>query len=332
MESQTLTTARDFEIGGEEAWDSSIDPERVFFDLSDAAQAEIKAYLDAQSVFEGMTDIKPIEAIPVTPEALPACAAEVDRLEGRLKTAVRLAVVRPVRDLTLEQQMAVPWILGGLLGTLLEQNEDGDRAYIITDRGGKMEEGARYSQTNQGGSFHTDGVNLKSGYDYFLLSCIAPAAEGGESVLLNGFTILERLQREFPEELDILGRELVWEYKGIYKDKFYHEPIIKIEDGVLTWRYLRNYIEEAAQKTGEALSKEAIAAMDRLDAVMDNPAIQFHYFLKPGETAVINDKQIFHGRTAFRDLAEAIPLEDFLSSDDRTQTIKRTYSRFWINK
>lgn len=332
METETITSAREFEFAGEEAWDASLDPDRVFFDLNDAAQAELKTFLDAQTMFKGMTGIKPIEAIAVDRAALPETAAEVARLEAQLKTGVRMAVVRPVRDISLEQQMAVPWVLGGLLGTLLEQNEIGDRAYIITDRGGKMEEGARYSQTNQGGSFHTDGVNLKSGYDYFLLSCIATAAEGGESILLNGFTILDRLQKESPETLDVLSRDLVWEYKGIFKDRFYHEPIVKIEEGVLTGRYLRNYIEEAARKTGEALSEESIAAMDRLDAVMDDPALQFHYSPKPGETAVINDKQIFHGRTAFRDLADAIPLEEFLSSGDRTQTVKRTYSRFWINK
>lgn len=327
-----MTQPRTFDIGSEEAWDATLNPERVFFTLNQSAQSEIRTFFNTQPVFDNLTSIKPIETIEVQRNELLECTAEADRLEGQLTSGVRMAIVRPVDDLSFEQQLAVPWVLGSLLGDLLAQNKAGDRAYIITDQGGKMEQGARYSQTNQGGSFHTDGVNLKSGYDYFLLSCIAPAAEGGENILLNGFTVFDALQKSSPESLGLLSRELVWEYKGIYKDKFYREPIVKIQAGELIWRYLRNYIEEAAHKTGELLSEETITAMDRLDAVMDTPDIQFRYTLKPGETAIINDKQIFHGRTSFHDAIDAVSLEDFLRSNDRTQTIKRTYSRFWINK
>jgi len=325
-----MTTPRNFDIGSAEAWDATLDPERVFFDFSEAAQTELKRFLDAQTVFEGMTGIQPIEAIQVDAGAIPTVAAEMNGLRAeRIMGGVRMAVVRPVESLTFEQQMAVPWVIGSLFGELLVQNEAGDRAYIITDRGGRMEEGARYSQTRQGGSFHTDGVNLKSGYDCFLLSCIAPAKEGGESILINGFTILKKLQEKAPEALDVLNRELVWEYKGIKAD-FYREPIVKVEDGKLIWRYLRNYIEEAAHKTGEALSDEAIDAMNKLDEVMEDRDIQFRYFLKPGETAVINDRQIFHGRTEFLDAEGAVSLEDYLTGD-RSQPLKRTCSRFWIN-
>ncbi len=324
-----MTTPRNFEIGSAEAWDASLDPERVYFDLNDDAQAEMKSFLDAQNVFEGMTGIKPIEAIKVDAAAIPKVAEEMKRLQEQIVSGVRMAVVRPVASLTFEQQMAVPWVMGSLFGEPLVQNENGDRAYIITDRGGRMEEGARYSQTRQGGSFHTDGVNLKSGYDCFLLSCISAAEEGGESILLNGFTILKKLQEQAPDALDVLSRELVWEYKGIKQD-FYREPIVKVEDGKLIWRYLRNYIEEAAVKTGEALTDETIAAMDKLDEVMDDHDIQFRGFLQPGETAIINDRQIFHGRTEFRDAEGAVSLEEYLTGD-RSRPLKRTYSRFWIN-
>ena len=315
-----------------EAWTASLDPQRVFFTLNADAQDEMRRFLAEHDVFERLQTVQEIEAIAPTAERLPKCAAEVNRLEqGHLKSGVRLAVVKPVDGLSLEQQISVPWVLGNLLGTTLAQNEKGDRLYIITDRGGKMEQGARYSQTNQGGSFHTDGVNLKEGYDYFLLSCISPAAQGGESVLLNGFTVFEDLRDNSPDTLDTLNRDLVWEYKGIYKDRFYHEPIIKVEDGEMVWRYLRNYIEEAAVKQNEPLTEESLSAMNQLDAVMDNPDLQFRYTLKPGETAVINDKQIFHGRTAFADAPDAVSLEDYFAGT-RDKPIKRTYSRIWVNR
>lgn len=315
-----------------EAWTASLDPERVFFTLNAGAQEEMRGFLAEFDLFANLNTVQDIEVIDATRERLPQCASEIERMEReQLQSGVRMAVVKAVEGISLEQQIAVPWVLGNLLGTTLAQNEKGDRLYIITDRGGKMEQGARYSQTNQGGSFHTDGVNLKEGYDYFLLSCIAPAAEGGESVLLSGFSIFEDLRANAPRVLDSLNRDLVWEYKGIYRDRFYREPIIKIENGEMVWRYLRNYIEEAAVKQNEPLNEESVSAMNRLDAVMDQPALQFRYTLKPGETAVINDKQIFHGRTAFADAADAVSLEDYFAGT-RDKPIKRTYSRIWVNR
>ena len=317
---------------GMEAWTASLDPKRVFFTLNDQAQAEMRAFLAEYDVFDGMRIAQDVEAIRPTAERLPLCAAEVDRLiSDQLDTGVRFAVVKSVSDISLQQQIAVPWVIGSLMGSPLEQNEAGDRLYIITDRGGKMKDGARYSQTKEGGSFHTDGVNLKEGYDYFLLSCISPADEGGESILINGFSIFGDLRDEFPDALDALKRDLVWEYKGIYKDRFYREPILKFERGEMVWRYLRDYIEEAAVKQNEPLSEETVAAMDRLDLVMDRAGLQFRYFLKPGETAVINDKQIFHGRTAFIDSPDAISLEERLAGNNN-RPVKRTYSRIWVNR
>lgn len=327
-----MINAQSYPIDSKDTWDATLNPEKIFFDLSSDGARELRCFLETCSGLGAMSNIRELESISANSDLLPACVQEIRRLEDRLLNGPRIAILRPINHLTFKQQLAVPWILGQLMGTLLEQNESGDRAYLVADRGGRMERGARYSQTNQGGSFHTDGVNLKSGYDYFLLHCIASAAEGGESVLLNGFTVLQVLQSISPDVLTELSKSLVWEYKGIYENKFYHEPIVKISEGKLTWRYLRNYIEEAAEKTDAPLSSETTHAMDRLDAVMDDPSLQFRYKLQPGETAVINDNQIFHGRTPFRDHDKAIPFEEFLENADSSQPIKRTYSRFWVNK
>lgn len=329
---QTMITAQSYSVEPGNTWDANLDSNEIFFDLSPNAATELRLFLDTCPGLDSMQNIKALETISADGNSLTNCAQEIQRLEVRLQNGPRLAILRPVDHLSFGQQLAVPWVLGQLMGTLLEQNDSGDRAYLVADRGGRMEQGARYSQTNQGGSFHTDGVNLKSGYDYFLLHCVASAPEGGESVLLNGFTILQTLQETAPDALRELCKDFVWEYKGIYKDKFYHEPIVKIEKGELTWRYLRNYIEEAAQKTETSISVEATNAMDRLDTIMDDPTIQFRYKLKPGETAIINDKQIFHGRTPFRDQEDAVSFEDHLQNPNSSKPIKRTYSRFWVNK
>ncbi|MEC8928628.1 MAG: TauD/TfdA family dioxygenase [Verrucomicrobiota bacterium] len=314
-----------------DAWDATLDPTRAFFSFSEKAAAELATFLAAQPVLDGLTEVRAVEFIPARAGDLPAFAAEARAMVDRLVLAgPRFAVAHPTPGLSLQQQLAVPWLLANLLGDTLAQNETGDRFYIITDRGGRMEEGARYSQTRQGGSFHTDGVNLKEGYDYFLLSCIAPAAHGGESVLLNGSAVHHALQHRAPEALPMLQRDFVWEYKGIQSGRYYHEPILKMVDGQPRWRYLRDYLEEAARQQDAPLDAGAVTAMDQLDAVLDDAALQFRHILHAGETVIINDRQIFHGRTPFEDHPGAVDLECHLAATSN-MPLKRTYSRFWVN-
>ena len=327
-----ITNPQSYEIDPKNAWDASLDPHQVFLEMPSDAINELQAFLEAQPDLERMQKITALESIEATGAMLPLFLKAVHSIEDRLLKGSRIVILRSSKGLTFRQRLALPWVLGQLMGTLLEQNESGERAYLVADRGKKMEQGARYSHTNQGGSFHTDGVNLKSGYDYFLLHCIAAAPTGGESVLLNGLSVLKAIQDRAPEILEELNKERVWEYKGIYKDKFYNEPILKIADNEPCWRYLRNYIEEAAEKTGSPLTSSAIHAMDQLDAVLDDLSLQFRYKLRPGETAIINDKQIFHGRTAFVDDVNAVSLEQYLQQKNSDQPIRRTYSRFWVNK
>ena len=143
--------------------------------------------------------------------------------------------------------------------------------------------------------------------------------------------IFQYMQGQQRKSQSIISPVRIETYYNENKDRFYREPILKFERGEMVWRYLRDYIEEAAVKQNEPLSEETVAAMDRLDLVMDRAGLQFRYFLKPGETAVINDKQIFHGRTAFIDSPDAISLEERLAGNNN-RPVKRTYSRIWVNR
>ena len=312
-------------------WDATLDVARVKHAFSPAAAAEVRRFLAAQPVLDRLARVQQIEEIPLDRAALPNFLRDVRAMEHEARHGLRFVVAEAVPGLTLAQQMAVPWVMSQALGRTLAQNEAGHRFYIIADRGGKMELGARYSQTSQGGSFHTDGVNVKEGYDFFLLSCVAPAAEGGESILLDGHTVYRDLCDHAPHVLPALQRERVWEYKGVRPGEFYREPILKLIEGRPVWRYLRDYIEEAARKQSEPVDADSRAAMDRLDAALGNPAFQFRYTLRAGETAIVNDRCIFHGRTPFRDAPGAVSIEQRLAGGHDAALLGRTYSRFWVN-
>lgn len=312
-------------------WDAGLDPGEVFHDLAAETVAEIGAYLAPRLPLGSPRLLREIEALEIAPAELARLAGEVASLQARLHRGRRFAVVRAPGELPFEHRAAIPWLIARLLGDTLVQNEDGHHLYLIADRGGKMEHGARYSQTNQGGSFHTDGVNLESGYDYFLLSCLAPAERGGESVLVSGHSVHRELREKSPETLRDLGREFVWEFKGIYKDRFYRKAILSLGDGVPRWHYLRNYLEEAAAKQNEPLSEASVLAMDRLDGTLGDPRLQFRHRLGPGETVIVNDKEIFHGRTPFEDRAGSVSLETYLSGDRNDLVLQRSCTRIWVN-
>ena len=77
---------------------------------------------------------------------------------------------------------AISPLLGQLFGELLVQNEAGDKVIAVYDRDryASMFQGARYHQTREGGSIHTDNVNIPTPWDYLILTCLAPAYVGAK--------------------------------------------------------------------------------------------------------------------------------------------------------
>ncbi len=311
-------------------WDSTLDPASLLRDFSPQAGEEVRALLGTHPVFEGMTNPQAIEAITFEPEVLPSFISDIHALREKVRHGHHFVVSQPIEGLSLEQQMAVPWLMGQALGRTLVQNEQGHRYYIITDRGGRIEDGARYSQTSQGGSFHTDGVNQKNNYEFLVLHCAVPAAEGGESVVLDGRTVFNDLRENAPEELETLQQDFLWEYKGVRPGEFYNEPILRLVEGQPQWRYLRDYLEGAAGLRGEPLSNDSLTALDRLDESLANPAFQFHCKLEAGQTAIFNDRAIFHGRRPFRDAPGTVSIEEHLNSGSNAP-LQRTYCRLWVD-
>ena len=315
------------EFSGSAVWDSTVGPAKAFFLFNDESQRELKSYIKSLRRFKSLKDI---ERVPVTAEELPAVSGEIDRLKTEVEEGIRFVVTQPLEGLTQIEHLAVPWILACLLGRLYEQNTDGDLLYLVTDKGGRMEEGARYSQTRQGGSFHTDGVNQQKPYDYLVLYSVSSATIGGESILISGFSIYNHLKKHAPKALKLLEKDFIWTFKGLKDEEFYEEPVVKLVDGDPQWRYLRNYMEEAAYKKGTSFSSDTIWAMNTLDATLELSQFHFRYILRPGECIVAKDTQIFHGRTSFSDDPDSISFNTYLKHPNTGGAIKRSCLRLWV--
>lgn len=221
---------------------------------------------------------------------------------------------------------------GALFGDLLVQNEQGAKVITVYDRDrlGSMFSGARYHQTREGGSIHTDNVNVPELWDYLYLSCISPAYVGGENILVDGVLINKLLEEKFPKAFEVLKSPFIWEMRGV-KDELYHAPIITYDEkGEPHFRHLRPYMESAHVKAETPLTAEQLYALDVLDALLNDSNNQVRYRMQAGDILLSKDDQVLHGRTCFSDDLEAVSIEDLGNQPNRP--LKRTMDRLWVKR
>jgi hypothetical protein len=253
-----------------------------------------------------------------------------------LQSGPRLLMIRPFhhtpKPLNLLQQRALGFLLATMIGEPQIQNDQGDTIISVYDRDHfkTMSQGARYHQTREGGSIHTDNVNTPDRWDYMVLNCLQNSTIGGENIFVSALEIHQVLKKDFPHILRILERPFLWECRGI-SDKHYEAPIITYNDqGEPLFRYLRPYMEAAHKKWQQPLSFEQIYALDCLDSLMECSPLQKRHFFQPGEILLAYDAQVLHGRTSFCDDLEARCIDEVIKNP--ALPLKRTLDRIWCKK
>jgi len=247
-------------------------------------------------------------------------------------TAYVLSLCENENNFTIEELRILSPLIGKLYGDLLVQNENGDQVISVYDRDrlGTMYDGARYHQTREGGSIHTDNVNIPEPWNYLLLSCLAPGQVGGENIIVDGIAVANKLKSDYPMALKVLEDNFTWEMRGV-KDALYEAPIITYdESGNPIFRHLRPYMESAHRKAQKPLTAEQLYALDVLDAITNSSEFQIRYRMKKGDILINVDAQVLHGRTCFSDAYEAVNFDEFLAG--RGTVMKRTMERLWIRK
>jgi hypothetical protein len=290
------------------------------YPLSDSARSEIRLALQDHN--ESPSDFLKLREYTIE---LAAALHEVDLGE---RYAV-LDLGQPlVQRLSVSELKTAMRLIASSLGELLDQDSDGTQQISVYDRNpaGSIAGGARYHQTHEGGSIHTDNVNQPDHWDYLVLGCVASGASGGESIIVNGLELHRVLELQYPEDLRVLQHEFLWDNRG-FDNGVYSAPIITYtESGEPLFRYLRPYMEAAHRKANQPLTKEQIHAIDTLDTLLASSELQRRFTLQSGMMLITNDSQILHGRTLFADFPDAVIACD----ENQGQVFKRTMERFWV--
>jgi hypothetical protein len=217
------------------------------------------------------------------------------------------------------------------MGNLVPQDSKGKKVITVYDRDStkSISSGARYHQTHDGGSIHTDNVNNKEYWNYLFLSCLSQSPVGGESIVVDGQLIFDKLKKYYPKDLLILKKNFWWEKRGI-SNSHYQSPIIKIDKKKKTmFRYLRPYLESAHKVKKKDLTYKQVKALDNLDKILNSRKNQIKFKLKKYQTLITLDYRVLHGRTIFKDNPKALSIESYNSHNDQ-QILKRTMDRVWV--
>lgn len=135
---------------------------------------------------------------------------------------------------------------------------------------------------------------------YIFLHCLVNAAAGGESVLIDGFNVAARLQREYPKDFATLcTTPVTFAYRDDSAILEHYGPLIERRpDGRVSRVIFHNRADQVVAADPKELSAYYAARRAYADFIW-SPHMQVTFKLAPGEAYVVDNFRILHGRRAF---------------------------------
>jgi hypothetical protein len=248
---------------------------------------------------------KPLFSVTRDDFAAPRLTDKFAGIQRELEDGRGFQVLRgaPVSRYSLEQNRILIWVLTLLLGSPQEQDGAGNLMHSVSDTGQKLEQNSslRGYQTDGELTFHNDGG------DAFILMCLRTALSGGESKLVSVPKLFNELLRIDPSLVHTLQEPFYFDTRNQHVEgkKLQATPIMNFAEGKVSALYKRMYIE-SAQRFPEAprLTSEQMRALDAVEKICADPAIQLSFFMEPGDIQIGNNYSILHSRTKYQDHQE----------------------------
>jgi hypothetical protein len=249
---------------------------------------------------------------------LPTFAPRLKRIERELIDGRGFVLIRGLPRDRYDKKDAslLYWGIGTHLGRPWPQNKHGHLLGDVTDQGKSFTD--HTSRGNEIGGipfpYHSDGSDLVG------LLCLQRAKEGGLSTVCNAVAIHNELVRTAPELAAALYEEQPYDFRGEHAEGtagWYPMPIFTRWNERLFVRYIRPYIL-TSQRHADAprITPLAEAAMQRVDAMTQDPEYSVFMDFEPGDMQFINNYHVLHGRTAYE--------------DDRESGLVRHLKRLWL--
>jgi alpha-ketoglutarate-dependent taurine dioxygenase len=254
---------------------------------------------------------EPLPTILLSPDqfALTQCREVMAAVGRQLRDGIGLAVLDrvPVERFSAEENRAVGWILGSLLGRLVAQKWDGAMLYDVRDTGKSLTYGVRRSVTNLDLQFHTDAPWLAEPPELVGLLCLNPAPEGGVSRFVSLVTAHDEIERRQPALFRRLHERFPWDRQAEHApddDKVADEPVFEATPSGLRCRYNHALVESAQELSGSRLDDAGREALTVMSEIINSPALWVEFTIERGQLQYLNNRLFAHSRTPFRDAEE----------------------------
>lgn len=221
----------------------------------------------------------------------------------------------PVEDYSLEDIEIMYWGLCSYLGVGESQSTLGDRVGRVEDVSGKDRKQRAYRNSVEL-LMHTDLT------DIIAMLSVRKAPKGGLSTYVSVATLHNEVLATKPDYLKPL-------YRGFRYHRFgaegpgedpvtpHNVPVLSEKEGVVSARYVPDYIYMAYDELGEPLPDDELAAITYFNALAIDPELRFDVMLEPGDVSLINNYAVMHTRSAFY--------------DGDTEAEKRLLLRLWLS-
>ncbi len=168
---------------------------------------------------------------------------------------------------------------------------------------------------------HTDLVSREAQPGIQFLHCRVFEADGGESLLIDGFSAAEELKRRHPEDFELLITLPVgYRYQDQETDIQFKAPMIRLDadGGYFEIRYSNALL--APLDIASDLVVPFYQAYQNFTRILRDSKFEYKFKLQPGDCEIFNNRRILHGREEFYPQSGAryfegcyIDTDDFLS-------------------
>ena len=210
----------------------------------------------------------------------------------------------PVGRYSREEQAIAYLGIGAWLGRARSQNAKGHLLGHVKDLGLDISDPkVRYYQTSRKLEYHTDSVDVVG------LLCLQTAKSGGESFIASSMTVYNEILARRPDLLPALFDPFPTDRRGEVPEgmqEWFDMPVFHWHEGRLSCIYVRQYIESAQVHFPQArrLTEAQVAAMDLVDALVNDPQIHLRMAFLPGDMQFLHNHQILHSRNDFENWPE----------------------------
>ena len=147
---------------------------------------------------------------------------------------------------------------------------------------------------------HTDNPYRDPAPGLQILACLENTVEGGESVVVDGFKVAERLQAQSPRGFERLaGCCARFEYAGAKGVQLRSKrPIIELgPDGELIGIRFNNRSAAPFRDIPYDAMADYYAAYRLMAELIEDPALAIRFRLAPGEAFIVDNLRVLHART-----------------------------------